>query len=90
MNNTFDKLAKEMAYSATRRQALKKFGLGLASMALACLGLSNRAEAGGCKGSGSACNPSNPSTCCSGVCTFVLHYQKDGSVGPAGKWVCAS
>jgi len=34
-----------MARSVTRRQALKKFGVGLAGMALACFGLANRAEA---------------------------------------------
>jgi len=89
MNNKFDELAKGLAQTATRRQALKKFGVGLTGMALACLGLAKRAEAKGCKGPGSACNPSNPSACCSGVCIFVPHTQKDGSIGPAGKWVCA-
>jgi len=34
-----------MAQSVTRRAALKKFGVGLAGMALACLGLANKAEA---------------------------------------------
>jgi hypothetical protein len=33
MNNKFDELAKGSAQSATRRQALKKFGVGLAGMA---------------------------------------------------------
>src|SRR5580765_3414526 len=47
MNNKFDELTKQMAQSVTRRAALKKFGVGLAGMALACLGLANRAEAGG-------------------------------------------
>ncbi len=46
MNNKFDELAKGLAQSATRRQALKKFGVGLAGLALACFGLANRAEAG--------------------------------------------
>jgi hypothetical protein len=45
MNNQFDELTKSMAQSVTRRAALKKFGVGLAGMALACLGLSNRARA---------------------------------------------
>src|SRR5437667_12427 len=39
MNNQFDELAKGMAQSVTRRAALKKFGVGLAGMALACFGL---------------------------------------------------
>src|SRR5437899_2229225 len=37
MNNKFDELAKNMAQSVTRRGALKKFGVGLAGIALASL-----------------------------------------------------
>ena len=46
MNDKFDELAKGMAQSVTRRGALKKFGLGLAGIALASLGLADKAEAG--------------------------------------------
>jgi hypothetical protein len=46
MNKKFDELTKQMAQSVTRRGALKKFGLGLAGMALACFGLGNKAQAG--------------------------------------------
>ena len=46
MNNKFDELAKSLAQRLTRRQALTKFGVGLAGMALACFALANRAEAG--------------------------------------------
>jgi len=45
MNNKFDELTKSMAQSVTRRAALKKFGVGLAGMALACFGLANKARA---------------------------------------------
>lgn len=45
MNNKFDELTKQMAQSVTRRAALKKFGVGLAGLALACFGLANRARA---------------------------------------------
>jgi hypothetical protein len=45
MNDQFDELAKGLAQSATRRGALKKFGLGLAGVALASLGLANKAHA---------------------------------------------
>src|SRR5437867_1065974 len=45
MNNKFDELTKAMAQSVTRRAALKKFGVGLAGMALACFGLANKADA---------------------------------------------
>jgi hypothetical protein len=45
MNHQFDNLTKAVAQSATRRGALKKFGVGLAAMALACFGLANKADA---------------------------------------------
>ncbi len=45
MNDKFDELAKGLAQSVTRRGALKKFGLGLAGIAMATLGLANNAEA---------------------------------------------
>ena len=41
----FDELTKGLAQSVTRRAALKKFGVGLAGMALACFGLANKAQA---------------------------------------------
>jgi hypothetical protein len=68
MNNKFDELAKGLAQSTTRRQALKKFGVGLAGMALACLGLANKAEAEGnhCLPLGSPCTKNRQ--CCSDVC----------------------
>jgi hypothetical protein len=47
MNNPFDELTKDLAQSVTRRGAVKKFGVGLAGMALACLGgLASKAQAG--------------------------------------------
>jgi hypothetical protein len=46
MSSKFDELTKNLAQSVTRRSALKKFGVGLAGMALACFGLANKAEAG--------------------------------------------
>jgi hypothetical protein len=71
VNNKFDALTKGLAQSVTRRGALKKFGIGLAGMVLACLGLANKAEAakgGNCKPSGSKCNSNNQ--CCSGYCIY--------------------
>jgi hypothetical protein len=57
MNDKFDELAKGLARSVTRRGALKEFGLGVVGLALAVLGLANKAEAdpGGGAGSGN-CN----------------------------------
>jgi hypothetical protein len=45
MNNKFDELTKNLAQSVTRRGALKKFGVGIAGIALAALGLANNAKA---------------------------------------------
>ena len=47
MNNQFDELTKSLAQSVTRRAALKKFGIGIAGIALACFGLVNKAQARG-------------------------------------------
>jgi hypothetical protein len=75
MNNKFDELTKSVAQSVTRRVALKKFGLGLAGMALACLGLSNKAEAfGGPNGCFKQClrdclNSGEASTFCHAYCS---------------------
>ena len=56
MNNKFDELTKQMAQSVTRRQALKKFGVGLAATAFACFGLASKADAKGCGKFGEPCN----------------------------------
>ena len=45
MNHPFDELTKSLAQSVTRRGALKKFGFGLAAIALACFGLTNKVRA---------------------------------------------
>ena len=45
MNTKFDELTRSLAQSVARRAALKKFGAGLAGMALACFGLANMAQA---------------------------------------------
>jgi hypothetical protein len=65
MDNKFDELAKGLALTTTRRQALKKFGVGLAGMALACFGLANRAEAG--RKCGHLNDPCAPFGCCHGL-----------------------
>ena len=68
MNNTFDELTKSLAQSVTRRAALKKFGVGLAGMALACFGLANKAQADPktCLPSGYVCKKNGD--CCSRRC----------------------
>jgi len=69
MNNKFDELTKALAQSVSRRQAFKKFGVGLAGMALACFGLANNAGADPkttCLRAGQSCTTN--SECCSGIC----------------------
>ena len=69
MSNKFDELAKSLAGPSTRRQLLKKFGVGLAATALACFGLANNAKAekgGTCKDAGAKCK--KHSDCCSSYC----------------------
>jgi hypothetical protein len=66
MNDKFDELAKRIAQSLTRRQALSRLGFGLAGMALACFGLANQARAATCLPSGYPCQGGND--CCSGKC----------------------
>jgi hypothetical protein len=46
MNDKFDELAKGLARSVSRRQALQRFGMGIGGAILASLGLVNKAEAG--------------------------------------------
>jgi hypothetical protein len=71
MNNQFDELTKGLAQSVTRRGALKKFGVGLAGMALACFGLANKAQADPKKLPGDCMTPTNP-CCCNKKCRTAL------------------
>ena len=72
MNNKFDELTKGLAQSVTRRQALRRFGVGLAGIVLASLGLGHTTKAEAAQsstytccrygGSGAICAP--PGTPC--------------------------
>ena len=72
MNDKFDELAKGLAQSVTRRGALKKFGVGLAGIALAWLGLANSAEAKTfhcrCNKSGFGCTTQDCVLACIDIC----------------------
>jgi hypothetical protein len=68
MNNKFDELTKSMAQSVTRRSALKKFGVGLAGIALAFLGLANNARAGKAKTCATNADCSSGQVCCQTSC----------------------
>ena len=83
MNNKFDELTKSLAHSVTRRGALKTFGAWIAGMALACLGLANKAEAGPKSCSAQVDCPAGNPYCCQGkrghcstyVCTTDPTWQ---------------
>jgi hypothetical protein len=74
MNDKFDELAKGLAQSVTRRGALKKFGAGLAGMALAAFGLVNGAQAAPrnfhcrCNKSGFGCTTQDCLLACIDIC----------------------
>ena len=69
MTNKFDELTKGLAQSVTRRAALKKFGVGLAGVVLASLGLANKAEARGFTAcTGWACRSQDGSTYTQWLC----------------------
>ncbi len=72
MNHKFDEVAQGLAQSVTRRQALKRFGLGLAGMALACFGLAHKAQARNCLASGAHCHSNTE--CCSGSCIYSFYH----------------
>ena len=82
MNDKFDELTKGLAQSVTRRGALKKFGVGLAAMALTSLGLVNNAYA---DKSGRICKCNKPNYgCpltmdCSG-CALVCEGRPHGGI----------
>jgi hypothetical protein len=78
MTNKFDEMAKALAQAATRRQALKRFSLGMGGMALACFGLANKAAATSktCLSIYSPCT--RDGECCSGICHSLV--AKTGAV----------
>ena len=88
MNNQFDELTKSMAQSVTRRAALKRFGVGLAGMVLACFGLATSGKAApttSCA-TDSDCNPTGDFgyLCCNGRC---VSWYSDKNCGACGR-VC--
>jgi hypothetical protein len=76
MNNRFDELAKQLAQSTTRRQALKKFGVAAAGALLASFGLASKGEARACLPSRSGCMYNHQ--CCSHRCV----QPPPGGLGP--------
>ena len=90
MNNQFDELTKSMAQSVTRRAALKKFGVGLAGMALACFGVADKAGAarvgpdGYCQIHHGLVSPGGYTGVCVNPASCVGAPSADCPVGPVG------
>jgi hypothetical protein len=76
MNNQFDQLARSVAESVSRRQALRRFGAGLAASVLAAMGFASKAGADPgknwrchCKKPYWGCDPANLD--CFAVCSTL-------------------
>jgi hypothetical protein len=78
VSNKFDELAKELAQSVTRRQALKRFSLGLAGMALAALGVAKVEAAKVCV---TTLDCGNNELCCGGTCVSITSNNNCGACG---------
>lgn len=70
MNDKFDQLAKGVAQSVTRQQALKRFAIGFAGIALASLVPSKAASH--CLSSGTPCGKPGQGGC--GSCCSKSHF----------------
>jgi hypothetical protein len=82
MKNEFDELTKNLAQAVSRRQAFKKFSLGLAGMALACFGLANKAQAGKFRRGMLEVGPNLDVLYFTGQCIDPMTCQK----GPVLRW----
>ena len=76
MNDKFDELAKNVAKSVTRRQALRRFGVGLAAALLASVGFRDKALADSQpKSCTSNADCPDHKVCSSGVCVPFVKYH---------------
>ena len=89
MNNKFDELTKSVAQSVTRRAALKKFGVGLAGMALACFGLANKAGAATYHGSCEVSSSGGPDWWYTGRCLDINGCVVNSSTDCPALWTPA-
>ena len=79
MNNKFDELAKCLAQSVTRRQALRRFGAGLSAGLLASMGLGDKALADPQpKPCTSDADCPDHKVCSSGDCIHVRYHCRCG------------
>ena len=83
MNNKFDELAKGMAQSVTRRQALQRFGVGLVAGLVASFGLVRKCYAKGpCTSSGECHGKTH--ICHMGRCVSCVPSQVCNCSAPYG------
>ena len=76
MDKQFDELSKSLAEGVSRREALRRFGIGLAGVLLGSVGLASRAEA--C----STTDCTHGSQCCPGFTCKPVHELPTGH-GPS-------
>jgi hypothetical protein len=79
MNDRFDQLAKGVAESETRRQAIKRFVMGLAALALPGFALSSKSTSH-CLQSGSPCGRPGQGGCGS-CCSKSFFCQISADTG---------
>jgi len=99
MNNKFDELAKGLAQSVTRRQALRRFGTGVGAFLLAAVGLPRNAYAtktkdngkdmynGFCVVDGTTGTLSGACNSCANGVSNAAYFSPDCAVGAAASGV---
>ena len=70
---TFDDVAKGLATTTSRRQALKILGIGLVGALAGALGQQHVTEASKCVGPLGNCNPFQSQYCCQGLTCFKVN-----------------
>src|SRR5437016_4040836 len=94
MDKQFDELSKSLAEGVSRREALRKFGIGLAGVLLACLGIGGGASADQRVKCASSADCSNlgfySPGCCKGICTELRDIHNCGTCGNhcPHRWTC--
>jgi hypothetical protein len=83
MNNNFDELAKGLAQSVTRRQALQRFGVGLVTALVTSFGLVSKSYAKRPCTSSSDCHGRTP-ICHDGRCISCVPSQVCDCSAPYG------
>jgi len=82
MDMQFDELSKSLAEGVSRREALRKFGMGLTAVLLAAVGLHSKVLGQNkVKPCSSTPDCGGATQCCNGVCVKVTDNNNCGSCG---------